>query len=136
MNKLFAVYQELRDAGAALYRWRIPAHKATTLELDGDYAVFIDPEQIDSLAEELWLLAHEAGHVMTGTTHKVYSALDLVERHEERANRWAIRRLIPREEWDAALGNGYTEPWELAEYFNLPEHFILKAAHYYQTTST
>lgn len=132
MHKLFLLYDELRNANVSLFDFQIPNHPAATVELDGTYGVFIDTGQIRSIAEETYLVAHEAGHVMTGATHQIYSPLQLVAQHENRADRWAIRKLIPRNELTAALQSGFTEPWQLAEYFDLPEEFICKAVDYYQ----
>ena len=56
--------------------------KAVTIELNGQYGVFVDFDNISSTAEELVTIAHEAGHCMTGATHKICSPYDLIERHE------------------------------------------------------
>ncbi|WP_101697023.1 ImmA/IrrE family metallo-endopeptidase [Clostridium minihomine] len=77
------------------------------------------------------VLAHELGHCATGCTHKVSSLLDLIEKHEYKANRWAIEQYIPFDEMSRAIKQGYTERWQLAEYFDMPEPFIQKALNYY-----
>ena len=76
-------------------------------------------------------IAHEAGHCATGCTHKISSPLDLVAKHEYKANRWAIERYLPFNDINSAIKAGYTEPWELADYFNVTEKFIRKAIRYY-----
>ena len=43
---------------------------------------------------------------------------------EERATRWAVQELIPADKLLSAFKNGYTEVWQLAEYFNVTENFI------------
>jgi len=60
------------------------------------------------------------------------SKFETRERCEERAKRWTILSLIPEEELEKALKKGYTESWELAEYFDLPEDFVRKAVKYYR----
>ena len=96
------------------------------------YAIFFNPNAIHSLADETCIAAHEAGHIMTGTTHKVNSPCDIVARHEEKASRWAIQHVVPHEEYIHALHNGICEVWDLAEYFGVTESFMRKAIHYYQ----
>jgi hypothetical protein len=76
-------------------------------------------------------IAHEAGHCATGCTHKVSSSLDLVAKHEYKADRWAIERYLPFNDINAAVKDGHTETWDLADYFNVSEKFIRKALHYY-----
>ena len=52
-------------------------------------------------------------------------------RREQRADRWAIKKLLPFEEMKAAITQGNTEIYELADYFTLPEDLIRQAIDYY-----
>ena len=72
-------------------------------------------------------LAHELGHCVTGSFYNRYSSADNRKRHENRADRWAVGRLIAREELDEAVAEGHTEPWDLADYFGVDEAFLKKA---------
>lgn len=94
------IYNELAARGVQFYLWDLDC-KAVTLEMAGEYAVFLDFDRIDNASEEAVVLAHEAGHILTGATHRVASPWDLIERHEQRADRWAIRHLLP---YGAAAG--------------------------------
>lgn len=72
-------------------------------------------------------LAHELGHVETGAFYS-RGASDLDRRRAElRADRWAIRRLISREDLLAALRSGFVTPYALSEALDLPEDVIRKA---------
>ena len=93
----------------------------------------MDFDNIPTRAEELVVIAHEGGHCSTGATHRVSSPYDLVEKHEYKAWKWAIQRLIPEEELDAAVGSGLTEAWELAEHFQVTEPFLRRAVAYYRS---
>ena len=53
------------------------------------------------------------------------------QKMENRADRWAIRKLIPREEFLSAVAEGCTTVWQLAERFNVTEEFMKKAMCYY-----
>ena len=55
----------------------------------------------------------------------------MVAKHEYKANRWAIERYVPFDDLQTAFAHGYTERWQLAEYFDLPESFISKVLDYY-----
>ena len=55
----------------------------------------------------------------------------MVEQNEYRADADAFRRCLPPEEIRTAIRAGYTEPWQLAEYFDLDEDYIKKALHYW-----
>lgn len=75
-------------------------------------------------------LAHELGHCATGTFYNENS-LELRSRCEYRADKWAIKKLLPEEELIEAFEQGYTESWQIADYFDLPEKFIRKACKFY-----
>lgn len=76
-------------------------------------------------------LAHEIGHCIRGAFYNPYAKTDIRKKYENHADKWAIRHLIPKEDWFAALHDGYTEVWELAEYFDVTEEFIRKAHELY-----
>jgi len=57
----------------------------------------------------------------------VSSPYDLVAKHEYKADKWAVRRLISAEELDAAVAEGYTDIYSLAEHFNVTVPFMKKA---------
>ena len=93
--------------------------------------IALDVDKLKDSADEKVHLAHEIGHCETGSFYNVNSPLDLRSRHEVRADRWAITKLIPRAELKKATDNGINTPWELAEYFGVPQDFMEKALSYY-----
>lgn len=99
---------------------------------DKDYmAVFLDFSKIRSARLLRGVCFHELGHAATGALHKVDSPYELVERSEYRANRWAAEAFLTDEDFRGAFGEGYTELWQLAEFFDLPEAIIKKALAYW-----
>ena len=94
---------------------------------DGGCAIALDPLKLQSLGDEKYKLAHELGHCETGSFYNQYAVCDIRKKHENRADRWAIRRLISEEELETAVSAGYTEICDLAEYFGVPEDFMRKA---------
>ena len=85
----------------------------------------------DGGVQERVHLSHELGHCMTGSFYNVYATIDNRQRHENRADKWAIQRLISRDDLDDAVANGLSEIWELAEFFGVTEEFMKKAVCYY-----
>lgn len=81
--------------------------------------------------EEKTALFHELGHCETGSFYNQFSPFEVQQKHETRADKWAIKKLIPKDELDEAVAAGYTQPWELAEYFDVTEEFIKKAVCWY-----
>ena len=94
-------------------------------------AVFLDFSKIRSLKLLRGVCYHELGHVATGALHKVDSPFELVGRSEHRANRWSAEHFLTDEDFRAAFAAGYTELWQLADYFDLPESDIQKALSYW-----
>lgn len=99
---------------------------------DGSYyAVFLDFSKIRSTRLLRGVCCHEMGHIATGALHKVDSPYELVERSEYRAGRYFAEHYLTREDFREAFRAGYTELWQLAEYFDFPEEEIKKALTYW-----
>ena len=99
---------------------------------DGSYyAVFLDFSKICSARLLRGVCSHELGHLATGALHRVDSPYELVERSEYRANRYVAQRFLTEEAFREAFAAGYTELWQLAEYFDLPERDIKNALTYW-----
>lgn len=130
MVSLQQIYCEYESAGIRLHHWHTPCG-ATTLEMQGNYAVFVDFFKCTSIAELKWKLAHEYGHASTGATHHVHSPYQLVQQHEFKANKRAALTFIPPAAFRAAFAQAITEPWDLAEHFGLPQRDVVKAWNYY-----
>ena len=109
---------------------RLPA-AATTVRYHGAYAVGLNFSRLHTVRQIRTAMLHESGHLHTGALHKVNSPFQLVEQNEYRADADAFRRCLPPEEIRTAMRAGYTEPWQLAEYFDLDEDYINKALHYW-----
>lgn len=87
----------------------------------------MDRQVLDGSVTERVHLSHELGHCITGSFYNIHAAVDSRRRHENRADKWAVRQLIPVEALDAAVAEGCTEYWALAERFGVTEAFIRKA---------
>ena len=99
---------------------------------DGVYmAVFLDFTQIRSTRLLRGVCCHEMGHVATGALHKVESPYELAERSEYRANRWCAQHYLTQEDFREAFQAGYTEPWQPAEFFDMPERDVRSALTYW-----
>lgn len=104
----------------------------SVMDEDGSCFIAIDPFQVQSNQDEKLKLAHEMGHCMTGSFYNVYSTLDIRQKHENRADKWAIENLISKQELDDAVAEGHTEVWDLAEYFDVTESFMRKVICWYK----
>ena len=111
----------------------IPMRRATSLSVPlGDgYAIALDPWKLGSLAQETVCLAHELGHCETGSFYNRFAKLDVRQRHENRADKWAIRRLVPEDDLDAAMADGCNTIPALADRFGVTEPFMRKAVCWY-----
>lgn len=115
-----------------VYSFDLNDCESLSLLEDGNCYIAIDPFKIDNEADEIVKLAHELGHCMTGAFYNQYSKLDIREKHERRADKWAIKKLIPEDELKKAVKSGRESRYELAEYFNVTEDFMQKAMDYYR----
>ena len=98
---------------------------------DGSCYIGMDDSIRDGAVQERVHLSHEIGHCVTGSFYNIYAAIDCRQRHENKANKWAIQHLIPVDDLDDAVAEGCHEIWELADRFGVTEDFIRKTLCYY-----
>lgn len=126
-NELYSVAE---NRGIKIDRFSMPECRSVSVNDNGESFVALDNSVTG--AEERVCLAHEIGHCATMSFYNVYSPLDIRGKHERRADRWAIEKLVPRADYIAALKEGYTELHALAEHFAVTEEFMKKVAEYYK----
>lgn len=132
INALLSLYDELQEKGILVFEYSLESTKAVTIRNAWGYGIFMDTNQTETSTEELCVLAHEYGHCATGATHAVSSPLDLIEKHEYKADKWAAHKLIDPDKLRQATEGGCTEPWQLAEQFHVTEDFLRRAVYIYQ----
>ena len=94
--------------------------------------IAMDKQKIECEEEEKVLLAHEIGHIETGSFYNVYSKFDLRAKLERRADKRAIQILVPYSSLRRALRSGICEIWSLAEFFGVTEDFMRKVIEFYE----
>lgn len=132
INDPLQLYQEADEDGIDVI-WmplRVDRSIATQFD-DGSCAIGLDPWKMDSIATETVCLSHELGHCNTGSFYNRWATCDVRKKHENRADKWAIKRLIPLNEFDRVIANGYNSIHDLAEYFTVTEEFMRKAVCWY-----
>lgn len=126
------LYEIIDREGIALYRAPLPRTKSVSVAFGTDYAIGVDTSPWESEAEERSHIAHELGHCICDAFYRPYENLECRSKQEYRANRWAIRKLMPWRQLSAVLRSGVTEAWSLAEYFRVTEDFARIALDYYE----
>lgn len=131
MNVLDELYALADKKGYDIDEKSLPRSKTFSIQLDdGSCAIALDRDYIVDCKDEVSKLGHEIGHCETGSFYNADSPADERGRHEERANRWAFRRLVP----PAVLGQLLADNRdieEISEYFGVPESFVRNAYNYY-----
>ena len=138
MENLDRLYQWLDKEGVFLFDRQLPFSKkdshATTIKLKPPceaWGLFLDKGRLRTEPEEKSALLHESGHYATGTTHEASSPFDLIQKHEYKADKWAVQRALSADELDEAVAEGHIELWDLAEYFGVTEELMRKAVCWY-----
>lgn len=101
------------------------------MDADGNCAIAIDPRKLNSVSDERCKLGHELGHCCSGAFYNEYSDFDCRQKQENKADKWFIKKAIPVDALDDGVAAGYTEIWQLAEYFDVSEDLMRKAVCYY-----
>lgn len=131
------LYQEAKDADIPVLILDIPKTGSMCMQSESgrcyigmDYGVL--PEESVRRVH----LAHELGHCKTGAFYNRWAARDVRKKHENRADKWAVKKLIPVDELDQAVADGHTELWDLADHFGVTEEFMRKAVCWYTHGNT
>lgn len=131
-NNPIGLYDFAEESGIDVDWFTLTGEPSISIELpDGHGCIAIDPWKMDTVAKETVCLAHELGHCSTGSFYNRWAARDVRQKHENRADKWAINHLIPAGALDEAVSRGHTELWELADYFGVTEDFMRKAVCWY-----
>lgn len=104
---------------------------ASVLTPSGQCYIGMDPQRTMNHRDERVHLAHEIGHCVKGAFYNAHSPFDNRQKHEVRADKWAVAALIPRAEWFNALAQGFRTVSDLADYFDVTEDFVRKAGFIY-----
>ncbi len=83
------------------YKWTNT--KARIFELNNNYYIGLDDNQINTSIEEKEVLAEELGHYYYDATYKFDSDLNLIGKQEYRAKKWAYYALVPFENLKSAI---------------------------------
>ena len=133
MIDVLNLYDLAAEDGIPVYWFNLEQAESLSFNApDGTCAIAMDPWHLVSVTEEKVKLAHELGHCETGSFYNRWAMLDVRQKHENRADKWAIRKLVPESDLDRALRDGHTELWDLAEQFGVTEDFMQKAVWYYR----
>ena len=125
------IYKKIEENNIKVFPFGVNDIKAVTIEADGKYGVFVNKQEISDSDEEFCVLAHEYGHCISGSTHKPSSNLDIISRHEYRANRRAILEFLPVEKIKIAIQSGCQTLYEISKFVDMPEEFVFKAIQHY-----
>lgn len=106
--------------------------KSYVVEYEKDlYCVNLDKGRIVSQEDMNVCLAHELGHVQSGTLYYNYTTKLYKGSAEYRADYRAAKQLIPIEHLIECVLNGITEKYMLAEVFEVTEDFVDRALYIY-----
>ena len=121
------VYQKIQENDIKVMHFGLPNVKSVSVETEGRYGIFINHDEIESSDEEFIVATHEYGHCMTGTTHPPYSPLDIISKHEYKADRKAVLDFLPLDK----IKSGFRSAHEFSEHLDVPEQFVIKAFQHY-----
>lgn len=130
MKSTLELHRLAEAEGIPVVRFALPENGSLSIQ-DGQGRCYIAMDELDTEAQRKVHLAHELGHCLTGSFYNRYAPRDLRQRHEHRADKWAIGQLIPPGELDEAVAMGYTDLWALAEHFGVTEGFMRKTVCWY-----
>ena len=128
MTRLTDLYRKAEELDIRVIQFPMASLRAVSTP---DNFIGIDPDKLED-REELVCLAHEMGHCATGSFYTSDATVLDRTRQEQRADRWAIRQLVPLEELKNLLRSGVDRWDEAAEHFQVTEEFMRKDVAFYR----
>ena len=125
------VYDKIQENDIKIMHFGLPNVKSVSVETDDKYGIFINHDEIENADEEFLVITHEYDHCMTGSTHPPCSPLDIISKHEYRADRKAVLDFLPIDKIKSAIKDGCSSAYEFSEYLDVPEQFVIKAFRHY-----
>ena len=132
MMRIDDVYMEAEKRKITVDTFPFKAISAMSLP---EGCIAYDPRKFDTEAELKTALAHEIGHIDSGAFYHSNTPLLTRAICEYKADKRAVQMLLPLDQLRRALRKGYTEAWQLAELFDVPENFIKRAIQIYDLTA-
>lgn len=132
MDRLDVLYQEAADDDIMVAAVPLRNEESFIIEDDGYLSIALNSSCIVTRIYEYYLMAHEMAHYHTGTYYTLRSPLQLREKQEYVADTWMVCDMVPINDLQEAIQEGYTEVWDLAEYFNVPERVVRRADEIYR----
>lgn len=120
------LYRECDQAGVRVFHTALPSIKGVA----NSKGFIVLDKDLRGVAEKE-ALAHEMGHLETGACYTLNAPAWAQKKAENKASKWAYRKLIPRQQLRTAMMSGIIAPYELAEHFGVSEKFIKRAMIYY-----
>lgn len=128
MTDLTGLYQVAENEHIDIDCFDLASREALSImDNTGGCHIAVNPFKLTSYADEKTKLAHELGHCVTGSFYNRWASCDVRQRHENRADKWAVHHLITANDLDAAVAQGHADIWDLAEHFGVTEDFMRKA---------
>lgn len=128
-SSLYQLYQEAEDDHIPVMWLSLRGDRSMAVQDEnGNCIIGVDPWKLETIAEETVCIGHELGHCKTGSFYSPDSRFEIRKKLENRADRWAINRIVPESDFDDAIAEGHTDFWSLSEKFGVTEEFIKKAA--------
>ena len=126
------LYQEAEDSSIPIMVLDIPQTGSMCIQAEsGRCYIGMDYGILPDEANRRVHLAHELGHCKAGAFYNRWAAQDVRRKHENRADKWAIQRMIPEDALDDAVADGCTDIYSLADRFGVTEDFMKKAVCWY-----
>lgn len=124
------MYIECEKKGIEVYPFKMKSNTKGIALPSG--CIALDLDKIANSVEEKEILTHEYSHIETGSFYNVYSPFDIKAKQEHKAQVLTIKKLVPKDELKKAIQSGFTEHWELAEFFDVSDKFMIEAIDYYK----
>lgn len=128
--ELLDIYRIAENEKIDILNYKWANAKARIFEIDNNYYIGLDNNQINNNIEEKEILAEELGHYYCNALYYINSDKIVKDKCEYRAKKWAYSVLIPLHKLKEKIIQGLNL-YDLADFFNVDYKYMNDCINFY-----
>lgn len=128
LNKLYLIADK---ENITIFNTRMK-NKAIICDVNDNYYIGINYNEIDNSVQEKEILAEELGHYYCNALYNIHSNKETISKKEYRAKKWAFKTLIPPSSLLTLKEEGCEYSYEIADELGVSEKLVETAYNYYK----
>lgn len=130
-NNLEKLYDIVEKEKISVFENSWSTALARIFEIDNNYIIAFNKNNIENSMQEREILAEELGHYYCNALYYLYDDKTQKSKCEYRAKKWAYSVLIPLQKLKEKIAEGFNNIYDLADYFEVEPNYMNDCISFY-----